>query len=168
MLKRFYNQWTRPKSTRNGSVMTNAIFTILVLFFLAPHLNAQNSVQFQTKKPLSERPKVGNTIQLSPDTIFITVSDAEPHFIIQNIDKSLDAKKLITFLSAFYENKKTKRKNDIVVRSITKRIVPGESEFNKSLDEIRRKHRINLVHLPTPTGSDTNAAITEFARRHLK
>lgn len=148
--------------------MKTAIVAILVLLFNSWSLNAQISKQVLPQSlPVNTTVK-GQTIKLSAGTIFIVVRDAEPHFVIENVNKSLDAKNLSQFLNAFYENSKVKRQNDIVVRSKTKRLVAGQDVVDNLLDELRRRHRINVVYLPPVSGANADAAIEEFARKFLR
>ena len=153
-----------------------AIPFLMILSCLSTGLIAQDTSRTRTKtqKPVTQSTNAhknlskGRTVSLSADTIYITISDSAPHFVIENVKKSLDAKNLALFLNAFYESSKARRSNDILIRSQTKREVPGETKVRKLMEALSRKHEINVVYFPPPTGFDPSAEIREFARRHLK
>jgi hypothetical protein len=106
----------------------------------------------------------GVLLRLSTDTLWIRIDDENKPFLLKNLDQRFDAESLIEFLHAFvaHSSKRNKAPN-IVVESLTKRVVDGEDAFNDCLNKISAEHSVAVVILPVPTGIDPNAELRRFS-----
>lgn len=99
-------------------------------------------------------------IRISTGALNITIDDTKQPFRLENLDRPFDAKSLIKFLTGYMERS---GRIAIVVRSITKRDVEGEQEFNEFLERIAKQRNALIVYMPPPTGSDPDADLKKFA-----
>ena len=81
----------------------------------------------------------GVLLRLASDTLWISIDDEDKPFLLKNLDQRFEAESLIGFLRAFlvHCSKKNEAPN-IVVESLTKRVVDGDDVFDSPLREWQR------------------------------
>ncbi len=141
-------------------VLLAALILCITIFEQA--VNAQSVDSKPKNSSLSNAPRsdYSRIIRISTGALNITIDDSKQPFRLENLDRPFDAKSLIKFLTGYMERS---GRIEIDVRSITKRDVEGEREFNEFLERIAKQRNTLIVCMPLPTGFDPDADLKKFA-----
>jgi hypothetical protein len=143
----------------------NRTLTFAMTFLLAFALLASPPSRVSVGSP--ENPastSKGVLLRLPSDTLSISIDDEDKPFLLKNLDQRFEAESLIGFLHAFvvHCSKKNEAPN-ILVESLTKRVVDGEEAFNDCLNRMAAEHSVAVVILPVPTAVDPNTELRKFS-----
>lgn len=113
------------------------------------------------QKSLASQAKTGKIIRLSPGSISISISGGNLPFEIESINRQMSSGQIVDLLKRFYRESKSTR--SIIVRSMTKRRVEGEQEFEDALAELSKTYGVDVVFMPSPTSFVLPSGIEAFS-----
>ena len=144
----------------------NRTFTFAMTSLLAFALLASPPSRVSVgSPPNSASTSKGVILRLPSDTLWISIDNEDKPFLLKNLDERFDAESMIGFLSAFVVHSAMKNElPNIVVESLTKRVVVGEDALNECLNRLATEHTVAVVVLPVPTGVDPNTELRTFSK----
>ena len=107
----------------------------------------------------------GMTLRIPGNVIRIAIDDSEIPFHLSNLDQRFTADSLLKFIDGFVKSQPEEGELPcVLIESSTKRLVEGEDQFNRHLQQLATDNLLTLIYMPPPTGDDPNVDLRKFAR----